>query len=259
MKSVTRPGGESGTGEESTRHHVLQELFSNGPATAAELAERLGVTPAAIRRHLGVLEVGGRIVERERPVRGRRGRGRPAKEYVLTDRGRSAFFQDYDTLALEALSALVEAAGPSAVVRVGERRHGEVEARYRQLRAEAPDADPVEALATVLGEEGYAAHVREAPGGHQLCQYHCPVAHVAARYPQLCEAETSLFARLLGSRVQRIATIAHGDGVCTTNVPLDGVPIAGRAGPPAGGRGGAPTDHRSGTSTDHHNREAARA
>ena len=101
--------------------------------------------------------------------------------------------------------------------------------------------------------------VREAPGGHQLCQYHCPVAHVAARYPQLCEAETSLFARLLGSRVQRIATIAHGDGVCTTNVPLDGVPIAGHAGPPAGGRGGAPTDHRSGTSTDHHNREAARA
>ena len=38
-------------------------------------------------------------------------------------------------------------------------------------------------------------------------------------FPQLCEAETEVFARLLGRHVQRLATIAHGDGVCTTNVP----------------------------------------
>ncbi|RLP11120.1 helix-turn-helix transcriptional regulator [Propionibacterium australiense] len=234
MKTVAEPGNEPERGEYSTRHRVLHELLVNGPATTGELAERLGVTPTAIRRHLGVLESSGQLVEKERYVRGRRRRGRPAKEYALTDRGRSAFFQDYDTLALQALGALVEAAGPEAVVAVGERRYGEVEARYHQLRAEAPDADPVEALAIVLREEGYAAHVSEVPGGHQLCQYHCPVAHVAAEYPQLCEAETSMFARLFDTPVQRIATIAHGDGVCTTNIPL-----------------GAPNGH--------HKREATRA
>jgi predicted ArsR family transcriptional regulator len=41
---------------------------------------------------------------------------------------------------------------------------------------------------------------------------------VAAEFPQLCEAETEAFARLLGTPVQRLATIAHGDGVCTTHV-----------------------------------------
>ena len=46
-----------------------------------------------------------------------------------------------------------------------------------------------------------------------------PIAHVAAEFPQLCEAETEFFARTLGRHVQRLATIAHGDGVCTTNVP----------------------------------------
>jgi predicted ArsR family transcriptional regulator len=46
------------------------------------------------------------------------------------------------------------------------------------------------------------------------------VAHVAAEFPQLCEAETQAFARLLGTHVQRLATIAHGDGVCTTHVPV---------------------------------------
>jgi predicted ArsR family transcriptional regulator len=57
------------------------------------------------------------------------------------------------------------------------------------------------------------------PLGEQICQHHCPVAHVAEEFPQLCEAETEVFAELLGSHVQRLATIAHGDGVCTTHLP----------------------------------------
>ncbi|MDP9219241.1 MAG: transcriptional regulator, partial [Actinomycetota bacterium] len=35
----------------------------------------------------------------------------------------------------------------------------------------------------------------------------------------LCEAETEAFARLLGGHVQRLATLAHGEHVCTTYVP----------------------------------------
>jgi hypothetical protein len=42
---------------------------------------------------------------------------------------------------------------------------------------------------------------------------------VAEKFPELCEAETEVFARLLGTHVQRLATIAHGDGVCTTCIP----------------------------------------
>ena len=37
-------------------------------------------------------------------------------------------------------------------------------------------------------------------------------------YPQLCEVETEAFARLLGTPVQHLATIAHGGGICTTHV-----------------------------------------
>ncbi len=45
------------------------------------------------------------------------------------------------------------------------------------------------------------------------------MAHVAAEFPQLCEAETRAFERLLGTHVQRLATIARGDAVCTTYIP----------------------------------------
>jgi predicted ArsR family transcriptional regulator len=79
----------------------------------------------------------------------------------------------------------------------------------------------VQALAQALSADGYAASASGNPAGssgEQLCQHHCPVAHVAEEFPELCEAETGAFGRLLGTPVQRLATIARGDGVCTTHV-----------------------------------------
>jgi hypothetical protein len=75
------------------------------------------------------------------------------------------------------------------------------------------------------------------------------VAHVAAEYPQLCEAETEAFGRLLGLPVQRLATIAHGDGVCTTHITAPSLlknpaSAAAAAGRPAAAPAAAP--HQSG-------------
>jgi predicted ArsR family transcriptional regulator len=75
------------------------------------------------------------------------------------------------------------------------------------------------ALADFLTAEGYAAECKTTSAGVQLCQHHCPIAHVASEFPQLCEAETEAFSRVLGTHVQRLATIAHGDGICTTFIP----------------------------------------
>ena len=92
-------------------------------------------------------------------------------------------------------------------------------------RGARPLAQRVQALTEALSADGYAASAGPAPrvaprraAGEQVCQHHCPVAHVAAEFPQLCEAETEAFGRLLGTPVQRLATIAHGDGICTTHV-----------------------------------------
>jgi predicted ArsR family transcriptional regulator len=77
----------------------------------------------------------------------------------------------------------------------------------------------VEELAEALTVAGYAAVVVPAGSGVQLCQHNCPIAHVAEEFPQFCEAETEAFGRLLGTHVLRLATLAHGDGVCTTLIP----------------------------------------
>jgi predicted ArsR family transcriptional regulator len=56
--------------------------------------------------------------------------------------------------------------------------------------------------------------------GIEICQHHCPVSHVAEEFPELCEAEQQAFSELLGTHVQRLASIANGDCACTTHVPL---------------------------------------
>lgn len=204
----------------TTRDRVVQSILSNGPSTARQLADRLDLTPAAIRRHLTALLDEGRLDSREERVYGQRGRGRPSKVFVITDEGRSEFHQAYDELAISAIRRLLDVAGPEAMRQVALDRVADIERRFHEIRTEDPDLTPIEVLRQALSDDGYAPSVRPVRSGDQLCQHHCPVAHVAAEFPMLCEVETQLFSQLLDSHVQRIATIAHGDGVCTTHVPL---------------------------------------
>ncbi|MGW0789224.1 helix-turn-helix transcriptional regulator [Streptomyces sp. NPDC002911] len=225
------PQEELATGERSTRNRVARSILNHGPSTAADLAKRVGLTQAAVRRHLDAL-VSDEVVEaREQRVYGARTRGRPARVFALTDCGRDAFDQSYDKLAADALRWIADTAGDEALVAFARAR---MTAQFETYRAVIEVAGPearTEALAKALSADGYAATARSAPGaqqGEQLCQHHCPVAHVAEQFPQLCEAETEFFSSLLGTHVQRLATLAHGDGVCTTFVPR-GSPAAAQA------------------------------
>jgi len=192
-------------------------LMENGPSTAVDLADELGLTPAAVRRHLDQLLADWIIEAREQRPMGRRGRGRPAQEVTVADPARDHFGHTYDALAAQALRHLRDSNGPEAVGDFARARLVELEAKC----ATAVDGgkDPVSALADALTADGYAASVEHAATGDQICQHHCPVSHVAQEFPELCDAETEMIARVLGTHVQRLATIAHGDGVCTTHIP----------------------------------------
>jgi predicted ArsR family transcriptional regulator len=216
-------------GEHRTRNLVLRSILQHGPLTAAALADRLQLSAAGVRRHLDALVAEGVLVEVEpRGTLRHRGRGRPARAYALTDAGRSGFEHAYDDLASTALRYLRETGGEGAVQAFAEHRaqtlvgriHAKVDAAGTSL-AELDTPDRAGVLISVLTEEGFAADVEPAAKGLQICQHHCPVAHVAAEFPELCEAETRALAEVLGTYVQRLATIAHGDGVCTTHVPLN--------------------------------------
>jgi predicted ArsR family transcriptional regulator len=205
-----------------TRDRVTHLLLTHGAATAAQLGCELGLSPAAIRRHLDAMLEDGDVVVRDAAGRGARGRGRPAKIFTLTDAGRVRTGKHtYDDLAGAALRWIAEHGGRDAVARFAAEQVSALEARCSGALAGAGDdpLDRAEALASALTAEGYAASATTIASGGQLCQHHCPVAHVAAEFPQLCEAETAAISKIVGTHVQRLATIAHGDGVCTTHIP----------------------------------------
>jgi len=241
MPTPLAVGLEPMENDERTRDRIAHEVLRQGPVTVAALADQLALTPAGVRRHLDHLQAAGLVTTWQGAASRQRARGRPARQYVLSDAGHAAMTSGYGDLAVSALRHLARIGGAGAVRTFAEERIGELERRHRPAVEAAGDSPGVRAraLAEALSREGYAASTRPVPGGRasqdpgreaaqagghglQLCQGHCPVQDVAREFPQLCEAETDAFSRLLGVHVQRLATLAHGEHVCTTYVPPTG-------------------------------------
>lgn len=207
-------------GEDGARGEVIRRLLIDGPSTAASLAAALGVSGTAVRRQLDSLQAEGCVSSRDAVTAGKRGRGRPAQVYLLTEAGRRRLPHAYDELAEEALGYLAEHAGPEAVTRFARQRAERIVDTVRgELDAATSIAERARILARALSRSGYVASVDEVGVGEQLSQHHCPVAHVAGKYPQLCEQELAVFTDALGTYAQRLATIARGDSFCTTFIP----------------------------------------
>lgn len=193
--------------------------------TAAAISEKLGLTAAGVRRHLDALIESGEAQTVAAASWQQAGRGRPAKRYLLTAAGRARLEHAYDDLASAAMRQLREIGGDDAVRSFARRRIDSI------LDGVSPAADDGEEAVEQTAEEiaekltgaGYVTSTTPVGGpikGVQICQHHCPVSHVAQEFPELCDAEAQAMSELLGTHVQRLATIVNGDCACTTHVPL---------------------------------------
>lgn len=145
-------------------------------------------------------------------------RGRPSQVFTLTTAGRAACDQAYDTLALEALRFMAERDGREAVAAFAAERADRIVSGVTRRVDGVPVS--VHDIADHLSDQGFAATVEPlSHEGAQLCMHHCPVVDAAGEFPELCEAETAALSAVLGRHVTRLATLAHGDGICTTVIP----------------------------------------
>ena len=210
--------------ERDTRRRILLHVLRHGPISATDISEEFGLSAAGVRRHLDNIVADGLAEVVEAPRSGQR--GRPAKLFRLTDEGRAQFGHDYDTLALLALRALRSTGGEAAVEDFASQRIHDLLSDLPQAEADFEDGDAedveqrAQAIAEALTKRGYAATVDNAAGGVQICRHHCPIQEVAHEFPELCAAEHRVVAELLGQHTQPLATIADGNGICTTHIPL---------------------------------------
>ncbi len=188
------------------RDRVLLQLKTRGASTASKLAERLDVTPMAIRQHLAALEDEGLVAH----VEERRAVGRPARVWRLTPEAASRFPDTHADLTVELLSAMKEVFGDEGLDRLIHARSLKQRADYRERLPgpDAPLADRVAALAKIRHAEGYMADWREEPdGSFLLIENHCPICAAATLCQGFCRDELELFREMLGPG----ATVERGE------------------------------------------------
>ena len=205
-------------GQKGTRAAILIEL-KRAPAvagrlTAADLAERLGVSLNAVRHHLRELE-SEQLVEYDRE---RRGVGAPAFAYRLTERGEALFPRRYEGTLLQLLEQVERRDGREAAVSMLESQFDTIAERLEPALAGASPQNRLELVTRTMANEGFMTEWRETPDTTDVVSHNCALLAVAERFPELCEAERRFLTRALDASVDRVSHILNGCGACEYSV-----------------------------------------
>jgi predicted ArsR family transcriptional regulator len=198
------------------RAAVVERLREVGQATIAELADHLGISEVATRRHVNLLEddgfVDGRTVKQER--------GRPATTYRLTDHARDLFPQRYAAVAHELLDFITSEHGREGLRSYLRWRLDRESASYAEIVTAEDLHARLEQLADALSVNGYDARVTPDGDGFELRQTNCAIYDVAKDHPEMCQYEAATFSRVLGRDVvlRRLETVAEGASTCVCTV-----------------------------------------
>lgn len=204
----------------STKDDILQYLLKQGEASAQTLAESLGVTPQAIRRHLKDLTTE-ELIE-HRAVQ--EGMGRPNYLYRLSRKGRDRFPAQYDEFAISLLDTLAETVGKDQVRTILQKQWQRKAEEYREQVGEGPVAERVDRLVKLRKVEGYMAEWHEVEPDGELCtacpcyiitEYNCAISHIAETFPSVCGHELEMFQMALPDcSVQRTHWLVQGEHRC---------------------------------------------
>jgi DeoR family suf operon transcriptional repressor len=186
------------------------DLKRSQPLTAKELAQRHGVSAAAVRRHLKELEAEQLVVYR----RERRRKGAPAFVYRLSPAGEGLFPRGYQEALEAALRFLERNGGRDAVRRFFSERFAAVAESLRPRIEGAPLRQRLEAVTEVLSQQGFMAEWSVGEGVLRMAEHNCAVQAVAERYPEICEEERRFLRRVLGAEIDRRHHIASGCNAC---------------------------------------------
>jgi DeoR family transcriptional regulator, suf operon transcriptional repressor len=198
-------------GYRGTRGEIITALKMAQPLTAKELADRFGVTPNALRRHLKELELEG-IVRYQREIRGV---GGPVFAFSLTDKGEALFPKAYEDTLAGVLDLVRQEHGEEGLLRLFQRRWDDIAALARPELERLPVEQRAARLAELLTSLGYMAESHPVSGSLPvLTEHNCAIRLVAERFPEVCAAEQRFIADLLGAPVTRQAHIAKGANCC---------------------------------------------
>lgn len=201
--------------ETSTKREILLLLKRYGSITIQEMAEHLGLTGMAIRRHVQALQ-------KDRYIQIsllRQHVGRPKYVYYLTVLAEQLFPTQYDALSLDFIDEIHVCFGDAAVDTLFLRRAEKLERQYRSRISGRGLEQRAEQLAVIQNEAGYMVKLDKVDEGtFVLEESHCPIYQVASRYQQACRCELAMFSSLLDAHVERKECMAQGGTRCSYSI-----------------------------------------
>jgi predicted ArsR family transcriptional regulator len=203
--------------ESKTKRAIVKLLKTEGAMESTRLAERLDVTPMAVRQHLYALQREKLVSADERlaPI------GRPAKHWRLTPEADRLFPDAYAELSVALIHAVGDAFGPSGVDRLLQARLARQRTDYSaRIDRHASLELKLRQLARVRSEEGYMAEVKRDGPGFLFVENHCPICAAATACQGFCSTELDLFRSTLGPDigVERAEHIVSGDRRCAYRI-----------------------------------------
>ena len=173
-----------------TRETTLTLLLRQGETSAASLAETLGISVQAMRRHLRSLE-DDELVEASPTTAGP---GRPSNLWRLTSKGHQHFPNGIENFALGLLESMAATLSPEVMADLLRQQALEKATLYRKELGNAPLEERVRALVNLRLKEGYVSDMQPAPSGSGWCvsEFHCSVQRIAEEYPAVCDQELQL-------------------------------------------------------------------
>ena len=198
-----------------TRRRILALLKENSELTADELAELLGISAVAVRRHLTKLERDSLVTYEEV----QRGMGRPSYVYQLGEAASSYFPRRYDELAITVLETIEDLYGREAIDAVFRLRSEHFLETYRhKVNGETLDTR-LDQLTKLRDADGYMSTWKPTEDGtFILREANCPIVHVAEGCGSAFDYDQELLIYLLDAQVIRTSHLASGDDSCTYEI-----------------------------------------
>lgn len=193
---------------QGTRARVLEFVVEQREVRVEDLADSLGITPSAVRRHLDHLRADGLLDARAV----KQATGRPYYAYFATEKATQSVPPAYADLLERMLRSLDERGdvGSSVMTSVAE----SLASKHRHEVSGLSQEELAAQVTTSLRAEGILEAWRTEEDGIHLVNGRCPY-HKAAEISTLpCESDRKAIELLLGQEVEQLNRIVDGAPCC---------------------------------------------
>jgi predicted ArsR family transcriptional regulator len=177
---------------------IMALIKRRGPQRISDISSAFHITVEAARQQLARLSGLGLVyVAAER-----RGAGRPAREWTLTEAGHSRFPDRHAELTLQLLDAVRAEFGESVLERMISQRENTMRREYADALSTISGLGArVARLAKIRSREGYMAEAKRDGDAWLLIENHCPICAAATSCQAFCRSELDVFRSVLGDDI----------------------------------------------------------